>query len=160
MRYLLRAWQLLGIGLFWLAWPVLFFYLRQNERTRLVVVASGTILVVKNWLGNGKWSLPGGGMNHNEVPADAVQREVKEELGLALTPDKIELLTTSPYRSNGFRFNCHYFKAVLPWQAPLKPTFPEIFETGWLDPKMLSTKNANADVITAVQTLSSQNLLQ
>ena len=34
---------------------------------------------------NGMWELPGGGLEHGESPRDALQREIKEEMGLAVT---------------------------------------------------------------------------
>lgn len=38
---------------------------------------------------NGLWSLPGGGVDPGETPADAVAREVQEETGLVVVPTSI-----------------------------------------------------------------------
>jgi len=37
----------------------------------------------------GKWTLPGGGLEFGEDPADAVVREVREETGLEIEPTKL-----------------------------------------------------------------------
>ena len=34
---------------------------------------------------NGKWCLPGGGLEHDEEPRGALRREVKEEMGIEVT---------------------------------------------------------------------------
>lgn len=44
----------------------------QNEK--------GEILVVDEW-NNGSWSLPGGGLDYDESPADCLKRELAEETG-------------------------------------------------------------------------------
>ena len=37
----------------------------------------------------GRWTLPGGGIDHGEDPRDAVRREVYEETGLHVEPDGV-----------------------------------------------------------------------
>jgi 8-oxo-dGTP pyrophosphatase MutT (NUDIX family) len=37
----------------------------------------------------GRWTLPGGGIDHGEDPRDAVRREVFEETGLLVEPDRV-----------------------------------------------------------------------
>jgi 8-oxo-dGTP diphosphatase len=37
----------------------------------------------------GLWTLPGGGIDHGEDPRDAVRREVYEETGLHVEPDRV-----------------------------------------------------------------------
>jgi 8-oxo-dGTP diphosphatase len=48
-----------------------------------VVVDGGRILLTR-LVGSGRWTLPGGGIDHGEEPRDAVRREVYEETGLEL----------------------------------------------------------------------------
>ena len=49
---------------------------------------SGSLLVVRHSEGN-VWVLPGGAIEPNEAPEDAVIREVHEETGLAVSPQSI-----------------------------------------------------------------------
>ena len=44
----------------------------------------------------GKWDLPGGFIDPNENAETAACREIKEELGLDLIPEKLTYITTSP----------------------------------------------------------------
>ena len=37
----------------------------------------------------GRWTLPGGGIDHGEDPRDAVRREVEEETGLRVEPGEV-----------------------------------------------------------------------
>jgi 8-oxo-dGTP diphosphatase len=46
---------------------------RMSDRTRIA----------------GLWTLPGGGIDHGEDPRDAVRREVFEETGLHVEPDRV-----------------------------------------------------------------------
>ncbi len=51
-----------------------------------LVIADGAVLLVRRAVdpGRGLWSLPGGYMDAGEMPAEALQREVDEEVGLAI----------------------------------------------------------------------------
>lgn len=51
-----------------------------------VVVDSDRVLL-PHWRGDGRWMLPGGGIDPGEDPADAAVREVLEETGYAVELD-------------------------------------------------------------------------
>lgn len=54
---------------------------------------NGNILLLKrSELVGGKWSLPGGGIDHGETALDAMAREIHEELGI--TVSDLEIRTT------------------------------------------------------------------
>jgi 8-oxo-dGTP pyrophosphatase MutT (NUDIX family) len=137
-----RLWQKVGVVLFWLGWPALALFLNGTERTRILITCHGRVVVVKGWLGNGKWNLPGGGLHKGEEPLAGLLREVAEEIGLVLLPERVRLLAVRPARSSGFRFRCHYYTVELDEQAPLRPRRFEITEVRWLDIAELQTENA------------------
>ena len=55
--------------------------------TGIIYDAAGGILLVRQREG-GIWSTPGGAVEPDETPADAVVREVQEETGLLVRPDR------------------------------------------------------------------------
>ena len=64
------------------------------------------VLLVKTWLGSGRWGLPGGGVKRGELPIDAAIRELHEEVGIVATPEQLQYMFTKPYISkNNFHFN-------------------------------------------------------
>ncbi len=52
---------------------------------------------------NGKWELPGGGLDWGEKPEEGITREIKEEMGLEVTfvANQPSYLTTAPRDSDG-----------------------------------------------------------
>jgi 8-oxo-dGTP pyrophosphatase MutT (NUDIX family) len=83
-------------------------------RTRGVKVmafdAAGRVLLVRHAYGRGDlWMLPGGGIARGEKPADAARREVREEVGCALSD--VLLLGVFEARSEGRRDRVTLFRA-------------------------------------------------
>ena len=100
-----KLWQGIGIAVFWLAWPGLFVYLRWSERTRVLVVAGGEqVLLVKGFLSDGRWSLPGGGLHRHEDKLAGALRELREETGLVLKPEQLTPLASTIFRDRGLQF--------------------------------------------------------
>jgi len=50
--------------------------------------------------GEGKWSLPGGAMEHNETPIDSIKREIMEETMLEVTDIKPFALKSYSHKSD------------------------------------------------------------
>lgn len=71
----------LGLLTYRLVKPAFRLYPR-TLRVRCLVMREGRILLVKNWLGRGQWTLPGGGVQRAETGPEAAVRELREELGI------------------------------------------------------------------------------
>lgn len=69
-----------------------------------IVDKAGRVLMVKNRknydLLNG-WILPGGKVSNSESLEDAITREIREECGIAVRPDKIISVFVSPLSVSG-----------------------------------------------------------
>ncbi len=69
-----------------------------------IVDKAGRVLMVKNRKNydilNG-WILPGGKVSHQESLEDAIKREIREECGIAVRPDKIISVFVSPLSVSG-----------------------------------------------------------
>jgi 8-oxo-dGTP diphosphatase len=65
---------------------------RQRLAAYALVVRGDAVLLTRNSARGphpGTWTLPGGGVDHGEPPATAVEREVLEETGLSATVDRL-----------------------------------------------------------------------
>lgn len=70
-------------------------YLTRTPRARLVVRnENGQVLLVQNWLGGGRWGLPGGGVERGEAPVEAAVRELEEEVGIVREANEAQSLFT------------------------------------------------------------------
>lgn len=152
MRHLL---QLIGRAIWWCGWPVMWLYLRDSERTRLVLTnENGQVLLVKGWISaNGRWSLPGGGLHSGEEPLGGLLREVREEIGLQLRKADVTPLEVRRIKSKGFRFNLYFFTASVTESPTIKLQWYEIAESAWFDISALSAVNTEPDVMSVISTL-------
>ncbi len=105
-----RLLSIIGRITYFATYPALALYLSKDHRTRLVICHGNHVLLVRSWLSNGKWDLPGGGLHRHEDPLAGVLREVSEELGLSLPADSVESITVNSYHSGLIRYQVHYFK--------------------------------------------------
>lgn len=148
-----RIIERIGVIAWWVTLPALMVYLWNKPRTRVLVRCGGKVLVVRGWLGTGKWMLSGGGLHKHEPPLEGAVREVREETGITLKPQDLKPLKQENYSFRGIKFPCHYFVADLPGDPEnyaLRPQPLEISRASWLKPSELTRKNANPDVIVAL----------
>jgi 8-oxo-dGTP diphosphatase len=128
----------LGRVLFYITWPGIWLTLKlQPPRTRVVIVSQGCLLLVRDWLGDGNWSLPGGGLKFREDLKVGAAREVLEETGIKLSPTSLTSLGRFKVRSSGIKIDAHCFFAELPDKPDLKASH-EIAEASWIDIDKLS----------------------
>jgi 8-oxo-dGTP pyrophosphatase MutT (NUDIX family) len=70
----------------------------------------------------GRWTLPGGGIDHGEDPREALVREVHEETGLYVVPGKVLDVHSTHFvgpRSDGLVENYHGVHII--FDATIKP---------------------------------------
>lgn len=148
-----QVWWLLGRGLFWLSWPALYIYLRLRARTRVYVVADGQVLLVRGWLSGGGWMLPGGGLHrHEDVRVGAV-REVYEESGIMLEPDRLTPIKSEWRSSYGLKSYLHFFAATIDSPDTLRRQKGEITDVRWFRIDELQNAAFRAEVLRALELL-------
>ena len=101
-----------------------------------MVVRGAKILLVRNWLGSQRWTLPGGGLQRGEAVADAARRELAEELGLNVAAKAVKTPGSVVNREDGLRYRVELCAIHLPDVVPAKPNF-EILAVEWFDRKLL-----------------------
>lgn len=113
-------------------------YARVRPHTRVrVVIRTGDdeILMVKNWLSQQRWSVPGGGINRGETPENAAIREVHEETGLIFKRSQLKLVGMFENEDDKAPIHLMVFEIHLPKQ-PLPPIALlrrlEIIDRAWL----------------------------
>ncbi len=95
----------------------------------LVFDAGGRVLLVRHGYKSG-WALPGGGVDRGEPPADAVLREMREEIGLSGGIAEFFGLYT---RRAGWATNVVALYRITGGTIDFKPNW-EIREILWADP--------------------------
>jgi 8-oxo-dGTP pyrophosphatase MutT (NUDIX family) len=76
---------------------IYWFIFRPKTRGVICLILSGDeLLLIRHTYGHSEWTLSGGGLKKNESKEEAVKREVKEELGLDITPEYIGEFTHHP----------------------------------------------------------------
>lgn len=152
MTRLQQLWARFGILLFWLTWPISWLHLRGSKRTRLLVVCGNYLIVTKRWLGDGRWSLPGGGLHREEDSRDGALRELYEETRLHINSSRLRRHSDRIFKSNGLSFNYVFFIAKVGKKYPLVHQSIELTESVWIHKSELSVSNASPDVLAALHT--------
>lgn len=130
-----KFWVAIGTSLYWIMLPAIWVYARNTKpRARVILVCQGQVLVVKNWLGAGGWSLPGGGLESHEQADAAAVREISEELGISIESDKLLSLGEYTAVERG-RLKSRYYLYGYEFQhkPEITPAKSEIVDHTWLD---------------------------
>ncbi|HVK61477.1 MAG TPA: (deoxy)nucleoside triphosphate pyrophosphohydrolase [Bdellovibrionales bacterium] len=84
----------------------------------------------------GHWEFPGGKIEKNESPEEALARELREELGIEATVGNLKLASSHTYGETGIVI---LFYEVLFWKG--EPKTVHHMELRWIDPEELKTLN-------------------
>lgn len=126
--------EIIGRLVFWAAWPLWFVYFKFNpNRTRVLVVSGSQVLLVKGFLGAGKWALPGGGTKKGEDMPETAVRELQEETGITVPVSALRSLGDYTHSQYGLRYRAHYFILELDDQPATRKRLPEIIDIKWFE---------------------------
>ncbi|MDB5175432.1 MAG: hypothetical protein JWM81_290 [Candidatus Saccharibacteria bacterium] len=143
---MMRLWRLAGKTIFWLAWPALYFYLKDSRRSRIAVRCGNELLVARIWISDGAWSLPGGGAHRHESALAAAVRELYEETAITVDPAQLRLVGLQQYRRHGLRYLYDAYEVVLKLKPTVHKQKLEIAELAWLTPAQLAHQGMSPDV--------------
>jgi 8-oxo-dGTP pyrophosphatase MutT (NUDIX family) len=132
---MLAIWQLVGKMIYFLATPTLGqLVLRNSKRTRVIVFdeSSSKVLMVRSWISDQSWKLPGGGSHRHETAKAAARRELKEETGVDVSEQDILHLFKQHESDLGVPFSVDYFFARCQEQ-PIRAQQVEIIEVKWMN---------------------------
>ena len=85
-----RLYEIAGRLVFILSYPAVQLLVGRQKRAYLLLRCGDEVLLVKNWYGNGRWSLPGGGLHASETAELGLKREVMEEVGYDIAGLKLK----------------------------------------------------------------------
>ncbi len=125
---------IVGRVAFWGGWPLWWLIMHGTDRSRVLLVADGTVLLIRDALGAGEWGLPGGGIHRGEAVAVGACREIYEEVGIGIASDQLRELAVEPTHNSGISYIAHYMVAELATHEVTKPTI-EVAEVRWVQVK-------------------------
>lgn len=142
-----RVWIAVGKLIYFVGWPAIYLIIRTSpQRTRTLVLSEGKLLLTKDWIGTGSWSIPGGGLHVNENQVTGALRELKEETGLKLTPKELLKLGSIVIRNNGIKTSLIVYKAEFLKKPKIYINGTEIIDYKWVD--SIELKKINIDTST------------
>ncbi len=130
-----KIWAIVGVTLYWIMLPAIWVYAKKTKpRARVMLIWQDEVLLVKNWLSAGDWSLPGGGIEHGEQPNEAAVREIAEELGVSIDPADLLLVGENTAVERGWLVGRYYLFALELTEEPvITPAQSEIVDHAWFD---------------------------
>ena len=157
-----KLWITLGKISFWLTWPGIWFIVKVTPpRTRIVLIHDKKILLTKDWLGAGNWTLPGGGLRRGEDPAEGAARELMEETGIKISPNHFISLGKKTLKGHGITSHNYCFYVHLADKPRIYLHRPEILAYTWVRYEKLDKLELSATVMPVVQSFSlTSDLLQ
>jgi len=93
---------------------------KTNIGTAGIIRKNKKILIAQrkkdSWMEQNKWEFPGGKVEQNETYEDCLIREIKEELGIAISIDRLFMKTTHTYMKNNEEFPITLMVFLADWR--------------------------------------------
>jgi 8-oxo-dGTP pyrophosphatase MutT (NUDIX family) len=138
---------LVGTGIFWALWPVWYVYFKlQPERSRVLVVVGDQVLLIKGWISDGKYGLPGGGKKKDEAMEHSAVRELEEETGIQLPESALRYLGKANLIQNGLPLRLKWYELRLDQKPKLHLQPLEIIEACWAPIDLIDSPDYGPDI--------------
>ncbi|HET8991910.1 MAG TPA: NUDIX hydrolase [Candidatus Saccharimonadales bacterium] len=135
-----------GQLLFWTSLPLIRLFIKRTHRVYCVIRYEEEILFVKNWLSDGLWALPGGGIKRSEDASTALARELREELGMAFHESDFRHIASGKWQNHKLGFGYDIFELSLKSKI-LPKSSHEITASKWLNPTAINISNSSIDIV-------------
>jgi 8-oxo-dGTP pyrophosphatase MutT (NUDIX family) len=142
--------KVLSFG-FWIGWPLFYLYFSRSTRTRILLIHNDRLLIVKNWLSSGHWSLPGGGIKRGEDPGIGAVRELYEETAINISATELTPLGKGFTSQYGIGFSFYAYFIILDKEVVTKRELIEVAEMRWEDIKKVRTQNPGNDLLATLE---------
>lgn len=147
-----KLWNKIGWFGFWICLPALHVYLYGTNRPRILVMHKDKVLLVKSWLSDGRWQLPGGGAHKNEDPKAAAIRELFEETGLKIDAKKVRAKGVFTQENDLLHFSYDLFVVRVESESLPAHRTAEIIDAQWAEKKELAIGTVQQHVLDAIRT--------
>lgn len=109
--------------------------------------------------GRGNWALPGGVVELGESVRDAVVREVREECGLIVRPEKVLTVFDSITRDDAGRVRFHYvlIEFLCTIQSGLLSTGTDSLESKWIRLAELEDLSMNPGTLSFIKKVAANH---
>ncbi|MBI2474241.1 MAG: NUDIX hydrolase [Candidatus Taylorbacteria bacterium] len=108
------------------------------ESVGCFVEFEGKILLLKRGSDRpepGTWGMPAGKVEKDELPEEAILRELREETGMAPSKEKVRYFDRFFVKYPEYDFVYHIFHLLLSEAAPIKTDEAEHSDWTWIEPR-------------------------
>lgn len=146
-----RLWNLVGRVAYYISLPLVSLVIRFTSRTRIIVEFEGQILVVKGWLGDNRWVLPGGGLHKNEQPENGATRELLEETGVKIAESKLKKISEGTSKKGITKYHYQLYYVRLNEKPATKKQKFEIIDIDWISIEDISSSNSSNELTSLLE---------
>lgn len=131
--------------------PFIWLAVKGTTRAYVLVIAEGSILLTKNWLGlHKKWRLPGGGAKKSEDPSLAAERELFEEVGIKIDRSQLKALICDP-KTISNNFKSYIYVINFSSKQGINRNRLELSDAQWISLDKISSINVSKEVTAALK---------